>query len=321
MAESKPQKRKMKLWKKILMWFFLVIVSAVALFFLVYVPYFLARVVTVHKYHYHDIDDGKTPATYHVAYQDIEFPAKDGVPLKGWFVPADHPKGTVVFVHGLNRTRVEMLREGMFVHGLGYNALLFDERHAGASGGNLTSLGYYERFDVEGAVAKALSFDPKAHPVIVWGVSMGAGAALMAARETPQVDAVISDSTFLTLRDTTYHHLKLFLHLPKFSTAMTTLWFFELRTHFNVDDFDLRKAVKEIGNRPILFVCGGNDDRMPPYIARELYQLAENDSKMFLEVPGARHGEAFRTHPKMYEAAVTKFFDRVQKFYAGQARP
>ena len=314
MTEPLTPKPKKKLWKRILKWFFLLVLAGVAFFFLVYVPYFLATVISVRKYHYHDKDDGKTPATFNVAYRDIEFPATDGLKLKGWYVPADHPKGAVVFVHGLNRTRVEMLREAMFIHQLGYDGLLFDERHAGASEGKLTTLGYYERYDVEGAVAEASKLDPPARPMIVWGVSMGAAAALMAAKETPGIDAVICDSTFLTLRDTAYHHLKLFLHLPKFPTAMTTLWFFELRAHFNVDDFDLRTAVRQIGNRPILFVSGGNDNRMPPEIARTLFGLAQNKYKMILEVPGAKHGEAFHTNPPMYENAVKEFLDRVRKF-------
>jgi pimeloyl-ACP methyl ester carboxylesterase len=205
-----------------------------------------------------------------------------------------------------------MLRQAMFVHRMGYNALLFDERHHGLSGGAITSMGFYERQDVEGAVIKAMQLDPQARPVVVWGVSMGAAAALMAAKETPGIDAVICDSTFRSIRDTTYHHLKLFLHLPKFPTAMTAILFFEHFTHFNADDFDLRPVVQQIGDRPILFVAGGKDNRMPPQIARELFALAQSGYKMFLEVPEARHGEAFRTNPKLYEEAVNEFLSRIQ---------
>lgn len=290
----------------------------VAVFFLVYVPYFFAKVITLRRYHFPDKLDGQTPATYHVEYRDMEFttwsgPAtSDGVILKGWYLPAEHPQGTVIYVHGLNRTRVEMLQQAVFLHGLGYNGLLFDERHAGASTGAVTSLGYFERLDVEAAVSEALRLDPQAKPVVVWGVSMGAAAALMAAKETPDIDAVICDSTFLSLRETASHHLKLFLHLPKFPTAMTAVWFLERFAHFNADDLDLRKAVEALDDRPILFVAGGSDNRMPPSIARELFREAKNGDKMFLEVPGARHGEAFRTNPDLYKSSVTEFLSKVQ---------
>jgi hypothetical protein len=38
-------------------------------------------------------------------------------------------------VHGLNRSRIEMVRRTPFVHQAGWNALLFDLRHHGESGG------------------------------------------------------------------------------------------------------------------------------------------------------------------------------------------
>lgn len=302
-----------KRWKRILKWSLIVLTGAVALFFLAYVPYFLASVVTHRRYHYPDKDDGQTPATYHADYREIEFTSSDGIPLRGWFVPAEHAKGTFVFVHGLNRTRVELLREGMFVHRLGYNGLLFDLRHSGASGGAVTSMGYYERLDVEAAVTEATRLDPQAKPVIVWGVSMGAAAALMAAKETPAIAGVVCDSTFLTLRDTTYHHLKLFLHLPRFPIPLTALWLVERFAHFDADALDLREAVHQIGDRPILFVSGGADNRMPPTIALSLFHRAKEGYKMFLEVPNARHGEAFHTDPPLYENAVTEFLNRSQQ--------
>jgi fermentation-respiration switch protein FrsA (DUF1100 family) len=306
---EKPRKR----WKSILKWSLITLTVAVAFFFLAYVPYFLANVVTHHRYHYPDKDDGQTPATYQVSYRDIEFSSSDGISLKGWFVPVEHPRGTFIFVHGLNRTRVELLRQAMFVHRLGYNGLLFDLRHSGASGGKVTSMGYYERLDVEAAVAEAMNLDPQTKPVTVWGVSMGAVAALMAAKETPTINAVICDSTFLTLRDTTYHHLKLFLHLPRFPIPMTALWLVERFAHFDADALDLREAVHHIGDRPILFVAGGADNRMPSTIALELFHLARDGYKMFLDVPRARHGEAFRTDPQLYETAVREFLDRSQQ--------
>lgn len=312
MQSSKPTKPG-KRWKKILKWSLLFLLAAVAFFILVYVPYFFASIITVRRYHYPDKDDGQTPATYQVAYRDIDFSSTDSIPLKGWFVPADQPKGTVIFVHGLNRTRVELLRQAIFVHRLGYNGLLFDQRHHGTSGGNVTSMGFYERQDVEGAVAELVRLNATARPIVVWGISMGAAASLMAAKETPAIDAVISDSTFLTMRDTTYHHLKLFLHLPRFPTAITAILFFEHFARFNADDFDLGKAVDQIRDRPILFVAGGDDNRMPASIARELFRRAQNGYKMILEVPGARHGEAFRTNPPLYESAVIEFLDKVQQ--------
>jgi cephalosporin-C deacetylase-like acetyl esterase len=42
-----------------------------------------------------------TPASVGLAYEDVSFPATDGVRLRGWFVPAGRqPAPTIVWVHG-----------------------------------------------------------------------------------------------------------------------------------------------------------------------------------------------------------------------------
>ena len=198
----------------------LMVAALVAAFFLVVVPWFFTSIITHRQYHYPDPNDGKTPKSYNLDFRWIEFTSPDGIPLKGWYIPAEGTaRGTIIYCHGLNRTRIEMLPDAVFGHSLGYNGLLFDFRHQGMSGGAITTLGYQERLDVEGAVRYALEQEQAARPVVVWGVSMGASAALMAAAESPDISAVISDSSFDSMLGTMRHHLKLFLHLPGFPIA------------------------------------------------------------------------------------------------------
>ena len=73
----------------------------------------------------------------------VECPSSDGVTLKDWYVPAaSAARGAIVYCHGLNRTRIEMLPMAAFGHELGNDGLLFDFRHQGSSGGELMTLGY-----------------------------------------------------------------------------------------------------------------------------------------------------------------------------------
>src|SRR5208337_158485 len=228
--------------------------------------------------------------------------------LRGWYIPATSgARGTIVYCHGLNRTRTEMLPMAAFGHHLGYDGLLFDFRHQGASGGELTTLGYQERLDVIGAVRYALYQQRAARPVILWGVSMGAAAALLAAPESPDVTAVISDSSFESLRATVEHHWKLFFHLPSFPIADELVYLIAWRGGFRPSDFDLVNAVTRIGNRPILFVALHDDRRMPPSIARTLYSHAASPHKVLIVLPGQRHGEGFNQAREQYEIAVKQF--------------
>jgi pimeloyl-ACP methyl ester carboxylesterase len=307
-----------KIWK-ITKWLLGFIVVALIVFFYGFIPWFLTGIATTRRFHFHDPLDGKTPASYGMQYHDIEFPSSDGIDLKGWYVPVKGTaKGTIVYVHGYNRSRVEMLPDSVFGNVLGYDGLLFDLRHQGASGGNESSIGYNERLDVEAAVRYALEREKAPHPVIVWGVSMGAAAALMAAADTKEIDAVISDSSFLNYPDMIRHHYYLFRGiarrrwwwfppLPAFPIVDEVIYWSAWRGHFNPKDFDLEKAVTRIGTRPILFVAVQGDERMPPEIARRLYGDAESELKDIVIVPGKRHGEGFNSGTKPYEEAVTSF--------------
>ena len=291
----------------------LVLLALAALFFLVVVPWFLTGVITTRRFHFHDRNDGKTPQSFGFHYQSIEFHSSDGILLKGWYVPAGpDARGTIIYCHGLNRTRVEMLPMEVFGHSLGYNGLLFDFRHSGQSGGKIGTLGYLERLDAIAAVHYALEKENAARPVVLWGISMGASAALMAASDTTDVAAVISDSSFLSFRHTIVHHARMFFHLPAFPIVDEAIYWSAWRGGFWPSDFDLRKAVERINPRPILFIAVEGDRRIPPEVARELYSDSTSPKKAILVVPGRRHGEGFTSGHELYEQAVRKFLAGLQ---------
>ncbi len=285
----------------------------VALFFFAVIPWFFTHIITRGRFHYPDPNDGQAPISHGLNSRWIEFQSTDGIPLKGWYIASEGPaRGTIIYCHGLNRTRVEMLPRAVFGHQLGYNGLLFDLRHHGQSGGDITTLGYQERLDVLGAVRYVTGEEKAARPVIVWGVSMGAAAALMAAADSSEIAAVISDSSFLSLADTVTHHLKLFLHLPAFPIAYEVMYWTAWRGGFRPDDLDLGKAVDRINPRPILFVAVERDRRMPPSVAETLYSHAKSPDKRIIILPGFRHGEGFNRARGAYERAVKEFLARVR---------
>ena len=112
-------------------------------------------------------------------------------------------------VHGLNRSRIEMVRRAPFVHAAGWNALLIDLRHHGASGGEATTFGAKEKEDVKAAVAPRARALARARS---WSGACRSAAAsvVFAAAEDPEVAGVICDSSFRSLDDTVRHHLQLF---------------------------------------------------------------------------------------------------------------
>src|SRR5262245_32732948 len=224
-------------------------------------PYWLAGRVTGSRFRFNDTENaGLTPASFKLAFEDVAFQSSDGVPLKGWWVPAENARGTAVLVHGLNRSRIEMVKKVPFLHALGWNALLFDQRAHGESGGALRSLGYHEKDDVHAAVAFARTRAPE--PVAVWGVSLGAAAGMLAVAEDPKVVAVVSDSSFRSLRDTARHHLQLFRGfawwlrvVPAWPVSDETVFWIGRKAHFDPDALDVRAAAAHLGGRPALFIA------------------------------------------------------------------
>ena len=284
-----------------------------ALFFFVVVPGFFSQLLTHGSFNYPDPNNGKAPISYGMKSRWADFRSSDGITLKGWYIPAPGPaRGTIIYCHGLNRSKVEMLPRAQFGHQLGYNGLLFDVRHHGQSGGEVTSLGYHERLDVLGAVRYALEVEKAERPIILWGVSMGAVASLLAAADSPDVAAVISDSAFLSLADTVRHHWRLFIHLPSFPIAEEVIYATGWRGNFPPGALDSEAAVDRIGSRPILFVAVEGDRRMPPDNAQKLYARAKSPLKQLIILPGKRHGEGFNQSREAYEKAVQDFLTHVE---------
>ena len=274
-----------------------------------WVPYFLGGVATVRQYRYPDTENaGLTPASFQLAYDDVSFQAADGVTLKGWWVPAGEARGTVVLVHGLNRSRIEMARKVPFINREGWNALLFDVRHHGESGGSVSTFDLFEKADVQAAVALARKKSPG--PVVVWGVSLGGATAVLAAADDPAVAGVVCDSSYRSLRDTVHHHLGLargwrwwLAIVPSWPVADEIVYWIGKRGGFDPDAVDVKAAAARLAGRPTLFVCNSGDKRMPKDIAFDLQAAAGEKSKV-LVVPGNSHGGAYRDGTAAYETAV-----------------
>jgi uncharacterized protein len=271
-----------------------------------------------------DPDAAATPATYGLAFEDVDFTSSDGIALSGWWVPAAGARGSAVLVHGANRSRAEMIGKVPFLHDLGLNVLLFDERHHGRSGGELSTFGYQERLDVRAAVAEVRRRAPG--PVIAWGISLGAVAVLLDAADDPGISAVISDAAYRNLRDTVHHHATLLgtwkpwlRVIPSAPLADAALFWVRRRGGFDPAVVDVEGAASRLAARPALFVCNAGDKRMPMEIAFALKQAAGERARV-LVVPGHSHGGSYREATSAYQHAVVSLVNEVLAGAPGSSR-
>ena len=295
-----------KLWLKRL---FIAIVATVGIFLFVIFPVAASYLITNSRFHYRERGP-TTPEAVGLSVANVEFTSSDGIPLKGWWNPGNSSMPVIIFVHGLNRSRVELLERGADASRRGYGVLLFDLRNHGESGKAYTTIGIFESRDVC-AASKAVAEKAGARPQMLWGVSMGASSAILAAKQCHGFAGIVSDSSFLSFRETVAHHLRLIFRLPAFPFSNLIVGITALRMGFDPDDGDVEAAVQKI-NLPILFIAGDADRRMPPALASQMYKASANPLKVLLVVPGAGHGEAFATDRETYLNSVYGFLVRVR---------
>jgi len=304
---TKPKPRRWwRIVKRILL---TLIILLIILIFGVF-PYWVATIATGASTRPLDRRLTETPATYNAQYRDAEFQTSDGVRISGWLLPSQGKQTTIVYSHGLFRSRRELLERAVDLWRLGYGALLYDSRNHGESGQARVTLGYNERLDAEAAVRFLRDEVQTTDQIVLFGISMGAATALLAAAETPEVAAVIADSAFLSFKETTDHHIRIFLKLPAFPLANEVRFFIERRGDFDGSKLDSLDAIKRIGDRPILFIAAANDRRMPPDIARKLYEAAAsvNRDSLIADGPGSEvHAHAYQVARDLYIKKVDGF--------------
>jgi hypothetical protein len=121
-----------------------------------------------------------SPSEHDLEYEDITFPALDGVPIEGWFIPASGSSKLIIANHPLGFSRsgipthlqpwhaawapsgngfeVDLVPDYRILHHAGYNVLAYDLRNHGlssAANGGVVTHGFTESRDVVGSLEYA----------------------------------------------------------------------------------------------------------------------------------------------------------------------
>ncbi|UCC65423.1 MAG: alpha/beta fold hydrolase [Anaerolineae bacterium] len=254
-------------------------------------------------------DPPVSPLDYGLAYKEVAFPSRDGLTLRGWFIPAALPRGTVIFCHGHAGSMDPDLRYVPAFRDRGYNVLLFDFRAHGRSDGQIVSMGSQEQRDLLGAVdfLQARGIER----VGVLGFSMGGRVAISTAPHSEAIAAVVSDGGPVTLLESIIagsreRGLPGVLALP---VAWLTLWLAGRLVGCNLSEADAVYWVSKLAPRALFLIHGGRD----PYVstaAVEALFAAAGEPKELWSVPEADHRKVDEQHPDEYLARVIGFFDR-----------
>ena len=246
-----------------------------------------------------------TPADIGLDYEPVRFTTDDGVTLSGWLIPsARETRTAVVVLHGFTGNRLAEL--AAFVPWLHerHHVLQFDFRGHGESGPGWVTLGSHERHDVAAAVAFLHSRG--LGPIALFGVSMGAAIAIVAAPDLP-VAAVVADSPFAELHHPIGNRMReVGYPLPGLGSRAIVAAA-ALRTRSRLPG--AIRHVARLAPRALLVIAPKEDQLISWRQGLRLYEAA-GEPKELLVVDRAGHAEAFVVEPETYRRRVLEFLER-----------
>ena len=267
---------------------------------------------------------GQTPAQFRAPvdagpylmpdFQGVRFPSRDrAITIDAWWVPgltADAP--AVVLAHGLHeckRATTVLFPAGM-LHAHGFAVLLIDLRDEGSSTVDTGRFegGVGEAQDVLGAWDWLREgHGIPAERIGLFGVSLGAGAVMIATGEEPRVAAVWEDSGYADLTEVLRHQIWS-EGVPSFFADLA-LAYGRMRGQ-EMASPSPSEEVSRFGGRPLAIVHGEQDGWVPVEQAQRLIardEAAGGRPTVWL-LPDVGHVGAMGAHPAEYESRLEAFF-------------
>jgi len=261
----------------------------------------------------------------------VRFRSFDGTSLRGMHINTPNRrayKGTIVFCHEYGSDMYSCARYARPLVDAGFDVFTFDFRAHGDS----SSKGRYhllqwpsdkELEDVLGACAyvqSSLAAEGKPIDIGLFGISRGAGSALLAATSDPNIKAIICDGAFST--DTTlialmkrwahiFASIKLVYENQSEQFWKLLLWLLmrfaqpKLKRRFP----SVHKALRNMQPRPIFFIHGQRDSYIREDETRLLYDEAPSPKYVWI-VEGAKHNQSVIVAPRQYATRTVAFFRR-----------
>ncbi|NQU76107.1 MAG: alpha/beta fold hydrolase [Planctomycetes bacterium] len=267
-----------------------------------------------------------------IAGEEVRFRSFDGVSLRGMWLWANEPVGTVVFCHEFDSDMYSCARYTSALMEAGFNIFTFDFRGHGES----SKAGRYKPLqwpsdqdlgDLLGATAYAanrLTAETQPSRIGLFGISRGGAAAILAGASDENVAALLCDGAFSTdavcismMKRWACIFARIRLayenHPEWFWKVLLWLLLRRAQRKMGCRYPSVRKALREMAPRPIMFVHGQKDSYVQVEQTQMLHTLAPAPKYMWI-VPGAKHNQSVVVAPEDYARRTVAFF---QKYLAG----
>lgn len=251
---------------------------------------------------------GVQPENYGLHAQQMKIQVNDSIQLGAILVDSnkDSARALVVLLHGISSCKEANLERSKLLAEAGYASLLIDLRAHGQSDGDYCTFGYYEKNDLK-IVADSLERRFPKCPLAIWGASLGGAVALQAMAVEPQYRFGIVESTFDEYK--------------KVAMEYGADWLFGLRSEWLTDrvlhksgmiaGFQADSVMPVVAaariDRPVLFIHGDKDARIPMWFGQRNYEACPAAGKQWLKVMGGGHNNLWRMAGDTMRAEVLRF--------------
>ena len=240
-------------------------------------------------------------------WEEIGIQGADGCRLQGLWLPGKGGKACLLLMHGYGALPQNLCVVARWAFRQGWSLLLPYERSHGNSGGNCCTLGLLEAEDCRRWAEKAGELSSGAR-LILFGSGMGGFTVLHAAVKAlpPSVCAVVADGAYASPREMLRRVMKEEMRMRVFPLLQIVSLYARLSWKTGLGSVDLREALKNNKEIPMLFIHGKKDMRVPFAWTEEMHKACASKKALFLS-ENAGHGASCLADGEAYFKQLKQF--------------
>lgn len=256
------------------------------------------------------IKQGYYPEEYINAlpYEPLNLKSPYGYMIKGRIYPNDSNR-FIIIVHGITMNMYGALKYLPFFYQKGFNVVVFDLRNHGETGGDTTTYGHFEKWDLTTVTDHLYKVYGNEISVGVHGESMGGTISMLNMAMDKRIRYGIIDCAFSDLPELLLLKLQQDSRLKSKKLIAFVNVFIKIRAGFSIEDVSPLRELPTI-HQPILFIHGAEDTYVPVSMTRAMYAF-KMDKKYIYIAEGGEHATSMAVNPGRYSKEITAFLNNV----------
>src|SRR5699024_6170372 len=242
----------------------------------------------------------------------VKIPSRFGYDINTTFYKPHQTDKWMIILHGVSENSLSSSKYVHMYTDMGFNSVVFDARRHGETGGEDSTYGHFEKYDLESVVNYFLTNYGKDLHFGVHGESMGAATVLLYAGQLKsKADFFISDASFARFSD----QISVVFNSISKAASQPVLFFtyllLKLRSKYSIFELSPIDVVDQI-EQPILFIHTKRDKFIPYESSVNLYDKKQGPKQAWFPERGD-HVESYNRNRKLYKQTVKEFIEH----YAG----